>query len=216
MIGKYIIKTFLAILALPLAYLFIGLVTSYITVNQDFEQDLESEYIVYLHTNGVHLDIAFNKDHIATDAIQGLYTAPENRYISFGWGEENFYLNTREWKDLTVKNAIQAMFMESLSLMHITRYNDVQSDWIQIHLNKEQHHKLLNEIVSTFQTDSKKQVIILKDASYTSTDEFYRAIGSYHIFNTCNTWVNTAFKNSGLKACLWTPFDFALIDLYKH
>jgi hypothetical protein len=30
-----------------------------------------------------------------------------------------------------------------------------------------------------------------------------------------NTWVNEAFKKSGLKACLWTPFDFILIEKHK-
>ncbi|MXV38212.1 DUF2459 domain-containing protein [Flavobacteriaceae bacterium Ap0902] len=214
MIKKILLKTLFTILVLPLAYLIIGLIIFYITVNSDFKQDLKSDYTVYLHTNGVHLDITFDKNRIPEDSILGLFTTAENQYISFGWREENFYLNTPEWKDLTFKNAFKAILMRSPSLMHVTRYNTVQPDWTPIHLNQKQYNKLLREITQTFQKDAENHVILLEDASYSSIDEFYRAKGSYHLFNTCNTWVNRAFKNSGLRACLWTPFDFPLIDKY--
>lgn len=55
---------------------------------------------------------------------------------------------------------------------------------------------------------------VLPDASYTTIDNFYKAKGSYSCFNSCNSWVNRGFKRFGLRACLWTPFDFGLLN--KH
>jgi len=56
---------------------------------------------------------------------------------------------------------------------------------------------------------------MLEGSGYGSKDDFYRANSSYSCFKTCNTWVNTAFKESGLKAALWTPFDFGLMGYYE-
>ena len=57
--------------------------------------------------------------------------------------------------------------------------------------------------------------IILKNKGYTSNDDFYKAKGNYSCFKTCNSWVNTGFKESGLTSCLWTPFDFGLLNKYQ-
>ncbi|REG87882.1 uncharacterized protein DUF2459 [Winogradskyella sediminis] len=57
--------------------------------------------------------------------------------------------------------------------------------------------------------------IILENQGYSSIDDFYKAKGSYSCFKTCNSWVNSAFKESGLKSCLWTPFDFGLMNKYE-
>ncbi|MCP5062170.1 MAG: DUF2459 domain-containing protein, partial [Ignavibacteriae bacterium] len=54
-----------------------------------------------------------------------------------------------------------------------------------------------------------------ENKGYTPYDDFYEAVGSYSLFNTCNTWVNSAFKECNIKACLWTPYDFGLISMHK-
>ncbi|MEM9141960.1 MAG: DUF2459 domain-containing protein [Bacteroidota bacterium] len=70
-------------------------------------------------------------------------------------------------------------------------------------------------ILGTFQTDAGNGKSMLRDKGYSPWDEFYAARGSYSCFKTCNSWANTVFKKSGLKACLWTPFDFGLLNKHK-
>ena len=67
----------------------------------------------------------------------------------------------------------------------------------------------------TFILNEKGEKILLKNKGYTSRDDFYKAKGSFSFYKTCNSWVNTGFKKSGLKACLWTPFDFGLMNKYR-
>ena len=55
---------------------------------------------------------------------------------------------------------------------------------------------------------------MLQGYTYGNNDQFYEAVGSYSCFKTCNTWTNQALKESKLKACLWTPFDFGIISKY--
>lgn len=62
---------------------------------------------------------------------------------------------------------------------------------------------------------SNNQKIRLIGKGYSVLDDFYKAKGSYSLIKTCNTWVNSGFKYSGLRASLWTPFDFGLINQYQ-
>ena len=39
--------------------------------------------------------------------------------------------------------------------------------------------------------------------------------GRYHLFNTCNTWLNDKLVESGLKGVYWTPFSSPLLEQYR-
>ena len=137
------------------------------------------------------------------------------KYLSFGWGDENFYVNTPTCGDLTFRNAFKAMFLKSPTLMYLTRYKSELSDWIEIKISKTELQKLNSYLLNTFKTNENGKKIILKNQGYSSTDDFYKAKGSYSCFKTCNSWVNSGFKESGLTSCLWTPFNFGLITKYE-
>lgn len=70
-------------------------------------------------------------------------------------------------------------------------------------------------LINTFYINAERSKILLEGKGYSAVDNFYKSKGSYSCFKTCNTWINTGFKESGLKSCLWTPFDFGLINKHK-
>lgn len=213
---KWLKKLLLTLLALPLLYFVISFITTYIPINlmQIHKGTPDS---IYLHSNGVHLDIALHKDQMDSGLFKGLIEMDKPaQYYSFGWGDENFYLNTPEWSDLTVSTAFKAAFLKSPSLMHVTRYESVQPDWKKVPLDRYKLSEVKQLLSETFTKDSLDQVIILDGKGYSTRDDFYRANGHYHLFNTCNSWANEIFKQSGLRACLWTPFDFGLLRLYEE
>jgi len=210
---KKILKFILAVLAIPVIYLLISLLLTAITVNKN-EVDLSTEKVIFLNTNGVHLDIIMPVSEIGDELIDGLKIKGE-KYLSFGWGDENFYLNTPTWNDLTFKNAFIALFLNSNSLIHLTRYSKKDSKWTEVNLNEKQLSKLNKYILSAFELNENRNKIILENKGYTLYDDFYKARGSYSVINTCNSWANSALKTSGLKSCYWTPFDFGIINKYK-
>ncbi len=210
---KYILKLILGILMFPVVYLLIALALTSITVNKD---DLNSNRskTIYLNTNGVHLDIIIAINDIEDGLKEGLNMKDEE-YLSFGWGDENFYLNTPTWNDLTFKNAISAMFLNSNTLIHLTKLSRKHPEWDVVSLNEQQLLKLNRYILNSFQLDKDGNKVILENKGYAFNDDFYKANGSYSCIKTCNSWVNSAFKESGLKSCYWTPFDFGVINKYK-
>ncbi|MCC5916561.1 MAG: DUF2459 domain-containing protein [Cryomorphaceae bacterium] len=211
---KEILKWLLFILLIPISYLVISLVFTFITIDRkDKNQSFENS--IYLGTNGVHLDIVFPKKNIDSRLLDGIHHEQDEKYLSFGWGDENFYLNTPRWSDLTFFNAIKALFVKSNTLIHVTRYERKRTSWIEIKVSDTELHKLNSYILQSFKKDVNGNKIILENQGYSEKDDFYKSKGHYTLANTCNSWVNTGFKESGLKSCLWTPFDFGLMRIYR-
>jgi len=211
---RKIAKLILYILMIPVVYLLMAFLLTAITVNNNYNKTVGNKTI-FLNTNGVHLDVVIPKKSIDAKLLKGIKATETEHYLSFGWGEENFYLHTPTWNDLTYSTTFSAMFLDSSTLIHITRYRQKQDTWIEIKINETALQHLNNYLLNTFKVDENGNKILLKNKGYTTIDDFYKAKGNYTCLNTCNSWVNTGFKQSGLKACYWTPFDFGLLNKYK-
>jgi len=209
-----ILKWFLYFLLIPTGYVIISLVLSYITVNRTALTPKDNKEI-YLSSNGVHLAVVMQINDLGNELLKGLKYAPDEKYFSFGWGDENFYLNTPDWDDLTFGNAFKALFLKGSTLIHLARYKYKRKSWAKIEITDTELNKLNLFISASFKKDTGGRKIILKNRGYSINDDFYKAVGRYSLFNTCNSWVNRAFKESGLKACYWTPFAFGLMNKYK-
>lgn len=207
---KLIRKIIFILISIPLLYFLIAFILTTITINQ--KQVYSKETFVYLNTNGVHLDIIIPKEKNNPSLLKDLEVNKNATYFSFGWGDENFYLNTPQWKDLTFKNAIKALFLKSSTLIHLTTYAEVHPNWIKIEVSQQQLSTLNNYIEKSFYKNAESKKVILPNKGYSYNDNFYKATGNYTCFFTCNTWVNSAFKEAKLKGWLWTPFDFGLMN----
>ena len=212
---KKTIKLLFYLLMIPLVYFIVALILTFSTIERELELN-NYDHEVFLNTNGIHLDIIIPIKDINRDLLRGIKRKLNERYISFGWGDENFYINTPTWDDLTMSNACKAMFMNSSTLMHITRYQESKNSWSRIEISDQELQKLNDYLLESFKLDENGKKVILEGKGYHSNDDFYKANGSYSCLNTCNSWVNSALKKSGMKSCRWTPFDFGLLDLYTE
>jgi len=210
---KKFLKWILYILCIPIIYVLIAVLISSITIPRKNVHS-PSTKTIFLNTNGVHLDIIIPKNNIDPFLLRGISEMNSKKYISFGWGEENFYMNTPTWGDLTFKNAFSAIFLKNSTIMHITRYKRRREKWIEIKINEKELYHLNTYIINTFKKDANGNIILIKNKGYSSRDDFFKAKGSYSGFKTCNSWVNIGFKESGLKSCYWTLFDFGLLSKY--
>ncbi|MCK5279262.1 MAG: TIGR02117 family protein [Cyclobacteriaceae bacterium] len=211
---RKILKWFIYFLFIPISYLIISLLLTFITINRT-ELIVENKKEIYLSTNGIHLEIIIPVNDLNIELKKNIECTPDEKYFSFGWGDENFYLNTPTWGDLTFRNAFKAMFLKGSTLIHLTRSRKVENSWTKVIINESQLKKLNQYISKSFKKDENGNKIIIANSGYSVNDDFYKANGNFSCFKTCNTWVNNAFKESNLKSCLWTPFDFGLIDKYK-
>ena len=212
---KKIAKYLCFVLVIPLVYSIVSLISTYITVNSE-DTSATKEHTVYLSSNGVHLEIIIPRSEIAPAILEGLTYTDEDLFFSFGWGDKTFYVETPTWADLTFINGFRALFVNTSTLLHVTRYNAMHQDWAAIKMTSQQLHRMNKYVLNAFRLDQNQQKILLPGIGYYKNDDFYEATGNYNCFNTCNTWVNSGLKQSEAKACLWTPYDFRLIDLYQN
>jgi uncharacterized protein (TIGR02117 family) len=209
-----ILKWFLYFLCIPIGYLLISLLLTSITLNGVKLAD-ENKKEIFLSTNGVHLEIIIPVHDLSIELKEDMDFTPDDKYVSFGWGDENFYLNTPTWADLTIKNSFIALFIKGPTLIHLTRPKQVENSWTKVVIGESELIKLNQYISESFKKDENGSKIIINSSGYSVNDDFYKANGNFSCFKTCNTWVNKGFKESDLKSCLWTPFDFGLINKYE-
>lgn len=217
---KFFAKGLLAFLLLMLLYFVAALIGSAIPVNTDREPG--GDITIYLRTNGVHTDFVFPvKNEIVNweQMIDSSYTLSKRgnyQYISFGWGDLEFYQNTPEWSDLTFPTAMQAVFLPTPSAMHVEFETVPRFDQptVPIKVSEDEYQRLVEYVRWSFQKDFSGNFKPVSNLHYNRNDAFFYAKRSLNSFYTCNTWVNNGLKEAGLPACLWTPFDEGIF--YKY
>lgn len=216
---KHLFGAILFILSTAVVYLFFAVLLSLIPVNRNTASIKDVE--IYIRSNGVHLEIVLPIKTPYKDWSEELFIdrriASGVRYISFGWGDKNFYYNTPEWSDLTFFTAFKAMLMKSESAMHVDYHSSLRTGKLckRIPVSSGQYLEIVHFVEAAFRRDSNHELILIDDLHYSPFDCFYEAWGSYNLFFTCNTWTNRCLKRAGLKASLWTPFDRGILFHYR-
>ena len=211
----------LSIFLFVVVYLLSETILSKITTNYSKNENLD--YEIFIKSNGVHTDVVLP---IKSDVINWfdffnyedtLSKRDDFLYISIGWGDKGFYLDTPTWAELKPSTAFKAAFWLGESAMHCTYYFEMKEgdDCKKIMLTKKQYQNLVKYIKNKFDRDKNGKVIFIPtDAVYGINDAFYDAKGKYSFFETCNTWANDGLKEAGQKAALWTPSDLGIFQHY--
>ncbi|WP_424494552.1 TIGR02117 family protein [Salinimicrobium sp. GXAS 041] len=218
---RFLAKGLFSLLFVTMLYLVAALIGSVIPVNT--KQPNDGTITIYLRTNGVHTDFIFPienevmnwKDVIPAETIPSKMAV--FRYISFGWGDLEFYKETKEWSDLRFPVAFQSVFLNSPSALHVTMEPAIRQNkpTVRLDITKEQYEKLVDYVYTAFQKDAAEMPKPVKGLHYNQHDAFFHAKGSLHFFYTCNTWINDGLKYADLRACLWTPFDEGIFYQYN-
>jgi uncharacterized protein (TIGR02117 family) len=212
----------LFLVAFVAIYLLAAFALSRISVER--EANAREEVAIYILTNGVHTDLVLPiKDSLIdwSQHIKFENTVSKDssmRYVAMGWGDKGFYLETPTWADLKFSTAFKAAFSLSTSAIHSTFYKTMHEgeDCKRINISREQYARLVGFIRNSFKPNANGHIVnIITTANYGKDDAFYEAVGSYHLFHTCNTWANNGLKACGQKASLWTPFDTGIFYHYK-
>ncbi len=153
------------ILMIPITYLLVSLILTYIPVNND-NDITKNDHSIYLSSNGVHLEIIIPKKNLNPLILDGLKFEDQEQFFSFGWGDRIFYVETPTWGDLTFVNGFRALFVNTSTLIHVTRYSKTQKDWAEIKISSVQLEKMNSYISKTFQLDSYGNKVLLPGLGY--------------------------------------------------
>lgn len=204
----YFLEGFVAFIALCFAFAYLCLI---FPISSNYEQKGELKEI-FVKSNGVHCDLVIPIDHkVKWKDWIGIenYDYDGEGYLSVGWGDKGFYVDTPEWKDLKVSTAFRALFLNTQTLMHLTLIDkpEVGENCRSIMIDAHQYDIMVNAIKNRFVKDNEGNPIVLKGKGYSGKDNFYKAHGSYSLFVTCNVWTNNVLKKMKIKTVYWAPFQ---------
>lgn len=181
---------------------------------------------VYLRSDGGHLDLLFPVKSPQLDWTQIFpfpADAPESdhayaSWIAIGWGEKGFYLDAAAPAAFpNPATTFRAAAGLSTPVLHVAYVKaPVVNDTCRfLYASQAQYRKLTHYVLQAIAPDAHQQPQgIAPPASEGPYVAFYEAKGTYCIFNTCNTWVNSALKYASMKACIWTPLARPVLNKY--
>lgn len=206
-----------------LAFWSIAMFFSHISVDAVRDKTAGKERVtIYLASGGVHTDLILPIESTTINWQKELHLPDSilqdstRQHLAFGWGEKGFYMKTKEWSDLTAGTFIVAAFHLGSSAMHIVHCgvpNLKDHYTVKLRLTQHQYRRLVHFIKDSFVKKGGDYVAI-PEHPYSSRDYFFEAKRSYGIAYTCNSWTNTALKECGQKACLWTAFRDGIYRQY--
>lgn len=213
-IGKIVI----GFLAYVVLYFSMAFLLSWLPKHRHYTNS-EEGYEVYVISNGVHTDFVLPTEHLPVEWKRNInfddfeYSKEELKYMGFGWGDRGFYLDTPSWAELKLSTAVNALFIPSPTLMHIKAFDKIPEEnknFEKLTLTSIQFSNLCDHIWGSFSKNhiaGPNIITLLPNKGYTPNDNFYHARGSYHMFNTCNFWVNNGLRKAGVRTSIWTPVD---------
>lgn len=205
---RWIKRLAAAIGALAGLYFLAALAGSLIPVNRDW-REARAGVTIYLATNGFHTGLILPASEAGIDWLER--ARPEHladpqltgRWLLFGWGDRDFYLNTPTWAEFTPRTAIVSLVGSGQSLVHIDHLMapEEAADIRRITLTPAEYRKLAAYIDASFGPDR------APIEGYGDRDLFYEGARRYSLFKTCNNWTAQALAAAGVKVGLWTPFQ---------
>jgi len=208
------LKAVLGLMAIVAAYFLMALICTLIPVNSDYKMP-ESGTEIWIRSNGVHTSIIVpvNSNVISWKTV--LKTDNDCRYLVFGWGDKEFYMNTPEWSDLKLGTALKAVFWPTDAVMQVYCISSApfaSEKTIKIKLTEDQSDILNAYIYKSFDFNDDGSIQEqIPDNGSDAFYKFYSATGKYTLFFTCNNWTSRGLKKAGIKNALWAPFDKSVL-----
>ncbi len=164
-------------------------------------QEKEPDSIdVFLVKENWHTGIMFRIDDYTTGLLPALKYFKDYQYIDIGWGDADFY----QTPGFDLFLAAKAILIPTPTVMRFDGYKfpiEKIIEWrefaLKFELPKERFLKLINFISDHFILDENGELIISKHES-NSPVYFFKSIGEYHLFRTCNTWAAQALNSTGI------------------
>ena len=207
------IARLLKVLALlPLLYLAAGAVLGSIPRGAA-SMGPDDAVTIYVATNGVHTGVLVPAAGYGVDWRE--LVRPEHlpdpryagRWLWFGWGDRDFYLNTPTWADVSPLTVLSAATGSGDTLVHVDHLPGPDEDARPVRISRAQYQKLAAAIRASFAPGPPIR-------GYGPADVFYPGRGRYSALMTCNAWTGDVLAKADIRVGWWTPFSATVMQWF--
>lgn len=152
---------------------------------------------LYVVSHGWHSGVVVERGELAKHLPALTDEIGHEAYVEVGWGEERFY----QARETTVGMKLRAALWPNASVLQVVPFADppsryfANSEVTEVRTDDAGYAAALEFIAATFKPDLQRVGPSLYGEGW-----FYRAEGSFHLFNNCNTWVGSVLERT--KNCL--------------
>ena len=156
------------------------------------------EKIVFVTSNGWHSGIVIARGDLPAGAIPETADFRDAAYFEFGWGDSEYYPAPRKTFAMTLGAAFPSSAV--VHLMGLQRHPSQMfpgNEWVALRLSGEGFRRLVAYLHDSFQRAGAARAQRSARGLYAFSG-FYPATGTFHLFNTCNTWTARGLASAGL------------------
>jgi uncharacterized protein (TIGR02117 family) len=159
---------------------------------------LGAKTVIFVTSNGWHSGIIVAKADLPPNRLPETADFPEVRFFEFGWGDAVFY----PAKQVTLGKTLRAALVPTPAIVHVVglRAEPARSfpkaEVVSLPIDDENFGRLVDFIEVSFERSGAVRAAATGPGLY-ATSRFYPAKGSFHLFNTCNTWTARALAAAG-------------------
>lgn len=170
---------------------------------------------IYVSGDGFHTNLTLPVETEALDwrshlnlAELGQGQRDDYQYLSLGWGDRQFYLNTPRLEELDLAIALRAFLTPSDTVMHVQGHGalpQAQGDYRveAVQLSEAGYLRLTDYVLASFGQDAQGRPVLIRQ-SHRDTGSFYAGVGRYGLWRTCNDWLAGALREAGARTPLWS------------
>jgi uncharacterized protein (TIGR02117 family) len=202
---RFLFRLLRGLAGIVMAYAVAVLVGGGIPANGDWTP-AERGVRIYVIDNGVHTDLVLPADPFRDIALPGHFAdhqVAKRRWLSFGWGDRDFYLRTPRWRDVNPLRVGKALVGAGSTVLHVAYLPEPRPGphARAVTLRPEEYRRLVSYVRDSFAAG---RVV----RGYGRADAFYSAEGGYSVFRTCNEWTGAGLRRAGVRIGIWTPLPF--------
>ena len=138
-------------------------------------------------------------------------------FLSFGWGDRVFYLNTPTLKDVKVLTTLRALLLPTETVVHLQGHVTLppsKSDYQvkPLRVSRQGYLNLSKFLLSSLARDSEGEPRLIQQ-SHRYSGSFYEAKGTYSVLQTCNDWTAVGLRAAEVNTPVWSGLAGAV---FRH
>lgn len=157
-------------------------------------------YTVVIVNDGWHTSIVIPRTElIATGMLPEIEDFPGASFLEFGWGDRAYFPAEEE----TLGMALEAALTPTQAIIHVAALPwapdliYTEAEVLQVHLTQDGFRLMVRSIASYFERPIGRPATPVLPGFYPES-RFYNAHGTFHLFNTCNTWTARMLRAGGV------------------
>jgi uncharacterized protein (TIGR02117 family) len=162
-----------------------------------FAAAARAETTIYVTSNGWHSGIVIARADLPPGLIPETADFPAATHFEFGWGNRDYYTTPRKTIGLTIGAALPGAAVVHLAGLSGPPRAYAGHEAVALRVSADGVRRLVAYLHQAFARGGAARVRVMAPGLLPASG-FYPATGTFHLFNTCNTWTAAGLAAAGI------------------